>query len=291
VARIEPAFEGHRETLGWREILKILTSQGLQTITTDEVRSAEVPFFVFDAEDETAVKSACNADEDDGGLPRSIGNATLDTYDIDERINARTWKVIAHYKCPDWQPVMDPDGRFSFDTGGGTQHVTQSLATVGRYGPKATTKLQGAIGFDGKNVQGVDITVPVFNFTETHWFRNDQVTQAYKLLLFRKTGKYNTDAFRGFAPGEVLFLGAAGDRQGDDPDDRWELTFKFAAMPNRSNFQVGGITVASKLGWEYLWVQYDDEADDDKKQVIKKPVAVYVERVYEGTPFSQLGIG
>ena len=256
----------------------------------DVGKSLEVPFFIFEAADEAAVKTACDEDPEDGGLPRSIGNCWLDYYSIEERINATTWKVIAHYKRPEWDWVESPDGRFSFDTGGGTQHVTQSLQTVGRYGPKATDKLQGAIGFDGKNVQGVDITVPVFNFTESHWFRDDQVTEAYKLLLFRKTGKYNTDAFRGFAGGEVLFLGAAGDRQGDDPDDQWELTFRFAAMPNRSNFQVGNIAVASKLGWEYLWVQYDDEADDTNKQVIKKPVAVYVERVYEGTLFSELGI-
>lgn len=289
-AKIEPAYEGRRETMGWREILSILTGSGLVTMTTDEVRTADVPFFVFDAEDEDAVRAICNAAETDGGLPRAIGSASLDTYDIDERINARTWKVVAHYKCPEYQKYESPDGRFSFDTGGGTQHVTQSLATVGRYGPKATDKLKGAIGFDGKNVQGVDITVPVFNFTETHWFRDNQITQAYKLKLFGKTGRYNTDVFRGFAPGEVLFLGAAGDRQGDDPDDKWELTFKFAAMPNRTNFHIGDIAVASKLGWEYLWVQYDDEADDDKKQLIKTPAAVYVERVYEGTTFSDLGI-
>ena len=265
-------------------------AEGFLERREDVGRSIEVPFFIFEADDESAVKAACEAEVADGGLPKAISDCDLDGYTLEERINATTWKVIARYKRPEWEQIMSPDARFSFDTGGGTQHVTQSLLTVGRYGPKATDKLQGAIGFDGKNVSGVDITVPVFNFTEAHWFRDDQVTQAYKVLLFRKTGRYNLDAFRGFYPGEVLFLGAAGDRQGDDPSDQWELTFKFAAMPNRSNFQVGNIAVVSKLGWEYMWVQYADDADDVNKQLIKKPVAVYVERVYEGTLFSELGI-
>jgi hypothetical protein len=255
------------------------------------LRNLEVQYFVFGAADEDTVRLTCARAPADGGLPASVDGYLLDYYSIEDRLNDTTWRLLAHYKMPPWPNDPPPEGRFSFDTSGGTQHVTQSLATVGRYGPKATDKLQGAIGFDGKNVQGVDITVPVFNFTESHWFTPDKITQAYKLLLFGKTGCYNLDAFRGFALGSVLFLGAAGDRQGDNPDDQWELTFRFAAMPNRTNFQIGNITVASKLGWEYMWVQYDDEADDDNKQIVKKPVAVYIERVYQGTLFSEMGIG
>jgi hypothetical protein len=210
VAKLQESFSGRRE-----EVL----------------RNLEVQYFVFDAADENAVRLTCALAPADGGLPASVDGYLLDYYSIEERVNDTTWRLLAHYKMPPWPNDPPPEGRFSFDTSGGTQHVTQSLQTVGRYGPKATDKLQGAIGFDGKNVQGVDITVPVFNFTESHWFTPDKITQAYKLLLFGKTGCYNTDAFRGFAVGSVLFLGAAGDRQGDNPDDQWELTFRFAAMP------------------------------------------------------------
>jgi hypothetical protein len=40
-----------------------------------------------------------------------------------------------------------------------------------------------------------------------------------------------------------------------------------------------------------MWVQYADEVDDAKKQIVKKPVAVYVEKVYESASFAGLGIG
>ena len=68
----------------------------------------------------------------------------------------------------------------------------------------------GAIGVTADGVEGVDITVPVYQFSETHYFSDAQVTGAYKGAIFSCTGKTNAGAFKGFAPGEVLFLGASG---------------------------------------------------------------------------------
>lgn len=105
--------------------------------------------------------------------------------------------------------------------------------------------------------------------------------------MYRLTGKTNDAAWRGFAAGEVLFQGVSGSyRSGDDVV---ELTFRFAASPNRTNINVGGITVSSKKGWDYMWVRYADNVDGDN--IVKQPVAVYVERVYEEGDFGGLGIG
>ena len=58
---------------------------------------------------------------------------------------------------------------FSFDTGGGVQHITQSLANVARYAPPGQTapNFKGAIGVTADSVEGVDITVPVYHFADT----------------------------------------------------------------------------------------------------------------------------
>ena len=69
------------------------------------------------------------------------------------------------------------------------------------------------------------------------------------------------------------------------------MTYKFAVSFNRKNFNVGDITVNEKYGWDYMWIRYADEVDDEKKSLVKKPVAVYIERVYMITNFSALGIG
>lgn len=178
---------------------------------------------------------------------------------------------------------------FAFDTGGGTQHITQSRQTVGAYAPagKTAPDFRGAIGVTPDSVEGVDITVPVYHFSETHYLPNSTVTLAYKGTLCGLTGKVNSAWFKGLAAGECLFLGAAGAKRGSGD---WEITYRFAASPNVTNLTVGDITGINKGGWQYLWVRYEDSVDDTAKALVKKPLAAYVERVYEYGDFSLLGI-
>lgn len=92
----------------------------------------------------------------------------------------------------------------------------------------------------------------------------------------------------GLAAGECLFLGASGSKRGAED---WEITYRFAGSPNRTGLVVGPITGISKKGWEYMWVRYADSEDAAARTIVKKPVAVYIERVYEEGNFAALGIG
>ena len=65
---------------------------------------------------------------------------------------------------------------------------------------------------------------------------------------------------------------------------------RFAASPNVQNLTIGGINGIDKKGWEYLWVRYADDEDVNAKVLVKKPIGVYVEQVYENGDFSGLGI-
>ena len=59
----------------------------------------------------------------------------------------------------------------------------------------------GAISVDSEgNVNGIDITMPVMNFSETHYFRASKVTTAYKKRLAELTGTVNNGKFKGYAP-------------------------------------------------------------------------------------------
>ena len=257
-----------------------------RTETIGSRARAEICYAAFDATDELQVRTLALAT-----LARTYLGLILTNVMLDERLNATTWKVRAIYEAPQVQQQENPEPTFAFDTGGGTQHITQSLVTQGRYGPSASTALAGAIGFDGQNVNGVDITVPVYQFSETQFFIPSYVTQAYKLGLMSTTGTVNQAPFRGFNAGEVLFLGASGTRKGLAVADPWEISFKFAAQENQDALTVGGISGISKRGWDYLWVQYGADVDPTAKVLIKKPIAVYVEKVYPDGDFSWLGIG
>jgi hypothetical protein len=89
------------------------------------------------------------------------------------------------------------------------------------------------------------------------------------------------------AASEVLFLGASADET--TASDFVDITYRFAASPNRTGITVGDITGISKWGWEYLWVRYADAEDATAKAIVKKPVAAYVEKVYEVGDFSAIG--
>lgn len=200
-----------------------------------------------------------------------------------EQIGVDLWNGSVRY-----DKIETSESSFSFDTGGGSQHITQSLNTVGSYvADGQSPNFYGAIGVTHDSVEGVDITVPIYNFSETHYFDPSLITGAYKATLFSLTGKVNGGAFRGFAAGEVLFLGASGSQRGAD---KWEITYRFAASPNVTNLQIGQINGVNKKGWEYLWVRYADSEDTNAKMLVKKPIAAYVEQVYPYGNFAALGI-
>jgi hypothetical protein len=147
---------------------------------------------------------------------------------------------------------------------------------------------KNAIGVSRDSVDGVDIVVPTYKWTETFRLPAAIVTGAYKASLFGLTGRVNNLAFRGFQPEEVLFEGARGSRRGAGD---WEISFAFAASPNVTGMSVGSITGINKKGWDYLWCRYADFEDEAAQMLVKRPVAVIVNRVYPSGNFSLLGIG
>lgn len=250
-----------------------------RTETVGDKPAAEFQYVALQCADETEVRTLALSTS-----PTGYNGLIRRSVEISERVANDAWKVVVRFDAP--QPYEDstPQSVFSFDSTGGTQHITQSIQTVNRYGSSASTLLGGAIGYDGENVAGVDITVPVWNWQETYYLTDAELnTPAYYAL----TGMVNSDVFYGYQPGEVLFLGASGQKRGDS---RWEVTFKFAASPNQSGITVGAISGITKDGWDYLWVQYTNDVDGSANIRIKKPAAVYIEQVYDRAPFSILGI-
>ncbi|NBT36224.1 MAG: hypothetical protein EBT03_11950, partial [Betaproteobacteria bacterium] len=193
------------------------------------------------------------------------------------------WQVTISYEKQgaDDDDQRDPLKRArSFDTSGGTQHITQAesgTASSGvatdtperRYGTNAPD-MKGAIGVDGNSVNGVDIVVPALTWTESYDVPHSYVTSNWIKGVAALTGSVNNAAFRGFAAYEVLFMGASGSQEWDDErgNGPWSLQFKFVASPNVTGKTIGDVTGIEKKGHEYLWVRYEDAVDSDT--LIKK---------------------
>ena len=258
-----------------------------------KVTEIEIPYIVFEAEDEDAALAAARSK----AASRTVEGMELDSVEVTERVNGNTWKVKAIYESEESGGGDDDDGgdeetsSFAFDTGGGTMHRNQSLKTVSKT-PSDAPDFNGAIEVDNEgNVNGVDVTMPVLNFTETHTMNGSRVTTSYKKNIAALTGSVNSSGFRGFSAGEVLFLGASGTKRSKKANAPWEITFRFAVSPNQSGLSVGKLKVSQKKGWDYLWVRYADKVSQNKKNLIKEPVAAYVEQVYPYGNFGNLGLG
>lgn len=234
----------------------------------------ELTFDVQGTEDEEVVRTTLLA-----AAPAVYLGRIIDSIDA-EPLGGGVWKCHARYIR------FDNQNEYTFETGGGTEKVTQSYATA-RYGTDAPD-FQGAIGVSDDKVEGVDVDKAVFNFTETHVLSQATVTSAYKHVLFLMTNRVNNATFKGFNAGECRFLGASGTLKGDE---NWSIAYRFAGSENVTGQTVGTITGIDKKGWQYRWVRYADYKDGSAQALVKRPVGVYVEDVYLTGDFSTLGIG
>lgn len=231
-----------------------------------------------------------------GSVPSTYGSAPVlvkqtvkvEPVWVDTVSDTGEWRVTATYG--ESEPAEVGGSSYNFDTGGGTSHITHSKSTEHSYkaGGGSAPDHKNAIGWTPDGIEGVDIVTPVFNFSETHILDDATINAAYKLALRNATGKTNSATFKGFAAGTVLFLGASGSKRGSDS---WEVTFNFAVGTNETGLAVGDITGIAKDGWEYLWIRFEDEVDDTAKSRVRRPLAVYIEKVYDSADFSTIGIG
>lgn len=206
--------------------------------------------------------------------------------------------------------------RVRYSTAGGTQHVTQSLETMGRFAVNPLNDetddafardFKGAIGVgaDG-DVTGVDIGVGSFDFVvELHIPKSevtiDVIRAHFELAFHTNAETFSVTFFEGvssadlvidFEEGEVLFTGCT---DASEDGDYLNFTLGFSALPNISGsseaLSVGDITIEEKKGWDHLWVFYGPdvwEGTGDFKAKVVKPASAYVERVFDPGDFDRL---
>lgn len=176
-------------------------------------------------------------------------------------------------------------GSLAWDTTGNTERIYQAL-TETKYGNGPD--FEEAINVSGMQVEGIDKVAPGMRYSET-WVFNSLFAFNCEYLgnVFRLTGTTNSSPFRCFDPGEALFLGARCQWQGDQPF--CSITFDFDCRPNVDKFYVKSLPEFEKKGWEYVWILYQDETNNDA--LIRRPVAAYLNKIYEDEDWTPLRIG
>ena len=141
------------------------------------------------------------------------------------------------------------------DSTGGTVNVKAGRRIAGYVkSPYLMVDSEGLIGVEGDDVKGIDI--PVEQSKITVMFRHPQgiLNDAYIDRTNAIVGFPNSDRFLGRDPGEMLYKGGSF----SETNTEGSATYNFDRSPNRTNFVVGGITVAEKKGWDVLSFHYAD---------------------------------
>lgn len=205
------------------------------------------------------------------------------------------FEVSVAYALISNEPYKPGDSSTTFSIGFQSVNIKTSKATSHKYSTMTggAPDHKGSVNVNGEGeVGGVDLDFPTYTWTETHIVPDSTVTSAYKGAVYAVANSPVCNAsFKGFAAGEVKFMGMEGSQRGKGGD--WELNFKFSASPNFTSLTVGTLTSIIKKGWEYLWVFYDESVvtlGSDKARAVT-PRDVYVERVYDTSDFATLGIG
>jgi hypothetical protein len=227
----------------------------------------------------------------DGPVPRARWRSVIDPSTGSELRPKFMWEYDGG-DCPAFDPEADPAQANSASPparrpeGQGLTVYTRCKAGVAK-----VPNCHGLIGVTKDGVEGVDIQVPTFKFKVTKRLPPTVVTLDYQWMLSRLSGTVNGAEWAGYAPGEVLFLGANGNQEGAD---MWQIAYDFAASPNADELFIrshtGNIGPFPKLGWEYVWVRYEDYVDATSNAMTKNPVAAYVEQVYPYADFNLLGL-
>ena len=140
-------------------------------------------------------------------------------------------------------------------------------------------------------VEGCEIVVPKFAWSETHQLPIATYGWAYSQKLKAITGKVNGWKFRGFPAGQVLFHGARGSASSKDPS-LIEITYLLRAERRRQAADHGRHhrNRQARLGVP-VGASHRAEGRATAKRLVRRPEAVYVEKVYWPANFAILAIG
>ena len=198
------------------------------------------------------------------------------------------WEFTVNYAL---QPLIQV-GQYtiSMDTTGATTKQTEAFAqTVFPAPGKTPRQFATTINVQDDKPEGIDRVIPSLKLDINAKIASRFLASpiAYAALVASMTGSMNGTSFLGFAPGELLFMGASGQIVGENPT----LTYTFEASANLTGVTIGPVSGISKWGHDFLWFDYIVKKDSSSNLQISEPRAAYVARVYGTADFSLLGIG
>lgn len=232
------------------------------------------------------------------GIPRF-----RESIDIKEH-GGGCWDAVAHYsKNPNSMEISFDMGsgntikaKISKETTASYDCVNGQPGSIGLYYPD----FKRGIAFNGKDFDGFDVEQAKFEITISKKLKYSTLDPDYLKTVYGMLQTCNDDDFSFVWKGQnfdfsVGTLRLRGIRMKQDSDDNMDLQYVFLYAKNtveEDNFTVGDSEPIVKYGHEILWIFYQNSiataSSVGASWTSKKPVAAYVERVYDYSDFTQL---
>ena len=181
-----------------------------------------------------------------------MGTLFWNSIQIHENFYAQSYDVSVTYS-----PLNKQSGAYqiSVDQAVGNVHVTAGVRIAGY--PVATCPDNGGTFFDGQEITGCDVPVAEDRITVSYRHPQAWLNRGYIRQIGTLRGYPNSDAFLGYAAGEVRYMGG----NFTESDCEATASYNFEISPNVTNLVVGGITIASKSGFDVISPIYKSTTD------------------------------
>lgn len=266
-------------------------------------QSAQIGYLVIGTDDDTEAKNELISQ-----VPVSWDGLPFDDCDVNQ-MSDDSFECVAKYldqeskdqkeqekQVKELQQPED-ESEFAFEIGASSEHITHSRETRWSAAPEgepAPPDLKRAIGvvIEGRklSINGVDVDGGSFKFSLKKVFNPESITPSYINFLYRLRRQCNGSTWKGFALGEVRFMGASGKKR---KDGKFEITFHFEARPTFDGTEpIAGVYGLIKRGWEYAWVLTGPGLDDGSGWIVPKVLGVYIEEIYAADgDYAAIGVG
>ncbi len=258
---------------------------------------------VFGPADEISVDNALAAVHNDASRPAKMDDLPYAGTEFNGfEGDGRVINVTALYKSQDGSVSTDQSTEtfavMGFDASTSSKKTIRALAQeVISGGSDGFGSVGLSIGWNGKKgadaaYDGIDLLEGVMRETWTVSMPRKAMTPAFKRTVGSMLRTVNKTSFKGWAPGEALFVAASYSSPLNA--QRITVTFHFAIQPNEAGVVIGkdkeneDIKVPMKKGWQYIWAIPGQQIVEESYR--NYVAASFLSTVYRESDFSALGI-
>lgn len=219
----------------------------------------------------------------------------LDTF-TSVPVGGGVWDVSAKYSLAKRENIESQIGgpRYSYSGSVKAETVLRALKETrySRTSGAAAVDMKKNINWTQEGIEGVSLEFPfsTFKLTRTHPANTFTVPVLRDLRKIQK--HVNSDTWKSWSPGEILFDSFEITRTDDGKE---EVVSNWTYSPNFTDINAADADgekpfpefgVIPKKGHEYLWVDWIEESDSATGKKTKKPLGIYVNKVYKTASFT-----